>query len=466
MIDKQLFTVFCLFNLLNISFRFFYWERMSAMNHQQRREQKLNLLNTMYDEDLCDVTFIIGKERTQFQANRVFLASISPVFKAMLYGKMLESKQNSEIEIVDVEATAFEQILRYSYCNNPHLTPKNIIAIRTICEKYQISLISDICDGYFKNCIKKDNVCLLLSQSIEAKLECYVTIIQQKLMEISGIGSHANEIIKSSAFLELTLNAMIIFLQSDALHVQEEDLWEAVQKWAHYQSSDKTTEDSEQKNQEHEIDLVPDPDVRLALMKSVAPFIRFGLMDGEYFAKTVKPSNILSLQEVTDVACYILANDPNAQCGEFSTKSRQPGIHELEYALSMSSCCPQTFTDYTLLSNADYLDTGCGTKRQINPWIEFIFAGEVDVREIHIGPPAKDMPGEWGVQYLNNANLEYLGKNGVWNSLWTIGMNYEIAHKKEFKIRTRAMRIINHSKNECYLGIGCFKVFGFSNKRY
>ena len=140
-------------------------------------------------------------------------------------------------------------------------------------------------------------------------------------MEMSGIGMHANDIIKSSEFLQLTLNAMVIFLQSGALHVKEEILWEAVQKWACYQSSHKTMEDSEEIKEEPEIDLIAS-DVKLALLKSVAPFIRFGLMDGEYFAKQVKPSNILSLQQVAVVACYILSNDSDAKCGEFSTKSR------------------------------------------------------------------------------------------------------------------------------------------------
>ena len=41
---------------------------------------------------LNDITFIIGKEEIEYGANRIFLTAITPVFEAMLYGNMKESK--------------------------------------------------------------------------------------------------------------------------------------------------------------------------------------------------------------------------------------------------------------------------------------------------------------------------------------------------------------------------------------
>ena len=50
------------------------------------RDQADNISNLLNDDKFCDVTFIIGKEAREFKLNRIFLAAISEVFKAMLYG--------------------------------------------------------------------------------------------------------------------------------------------------------------------------------------------------------------------------------------------------------------------------------------------------------------------------------------------------------------------------------------------
>ena len=39
----------------------------------------------------------------------------------MLFGQMLESQLNAEIEISDIEPDAFKSVLKYCYCNDPEL---------------------------------------------------------------------------------------------------------------------------------------------------------------------------------------------------------------------------------------------------------------------------------------------------------------------------------------------------------
>eukprot|EP01083_Nonionella_stella_P026648 73411_1 len=100
-----------------------------AYDQTVQSKQCANLLNVLNRSEFTDVTFLVGnnEQKTSFKANRLFLASISPVFKAMMYGQMQESKPDAEIEINDIEPNAFESVLKFSYCNNPELTPDNII---------------------------------------------------------------------------------------------------------------------------------------------------------------------------------------------------------------------------------------------------------------------------------------------------------------------------------------------------
>merc|ERR1712154_519199 len=112
------------------------------------------------------------------QTHRLLLASISPVFEAMLFGKMKESEHNSEIEILDIEPNAFRNVLKFAYCNDPELTPDNIISIRQICDKYQVSLLSIICDRNFEQFITPKTVCSLLTKSLNAKNERYTNMIK------------------------------------------------------------------------------------------------------------------------------------------------------------------------------------------------------------------------------------------------------------------------------------------------
>ena len=57
------------------------------------------------------------------------------------------------------------------------------------------------------------------------------------------------------------------------------------------------------------------------LLKELCPFIRFGLMNGEYFVKKVKPLNILTNEEIMDILSYYQCKN-DEKCGKFSIIQR------------------------------------------------------------------------------------------------------------------------------------------------
>ncbi|CAM0951041.1 unnamed protein product [Alopecurus aequalis] len=63
-------------------------------------------------QEFTDVSFDVGGE--SFSAHRLMLAARSPVFRAELYGRMIESKMVS-ITVEDMEASTFRSMLHYMY---------------------------------------------------------------------------------------------------------------------------------------------------------------------------------------------------------------------------------------------------------------------------------------------------------------------------------------------------------------
>merc|ERR1740123_3005895 len=95
------------------------------------------------------------------------LSAHSPVFDAMLYGKMKESEPNSTIKIPDVRCDGFSAMLKFVYCNNPELNEENVMAVRHVADKYQISPLIELCDIYVSKNINVTNACLILDPTVE-----------------------------------------------------------------------------------------------------------------------------------------------------------------------------------------------------------------------------------------------------------------------------------------------------------
>eukprot|EP01083_Nonionella_stella_P259232 885345_1 len=315
------------------------------------------LLDVLNKNKFTDVTFLIGPNQVEFKANRVFLACQSPVFEAMLYGSMQESQPDSEIQIHDIEPDAFQVVLNYCYMQNPSLTSHNIIALAQIADKYQIKGLSLMCKDYFPNILNIDNICTMLHQSVNAKLDSYVTKCENAIT--NKFGKHAPEMVQTIGFVSMNVAAMKIVLKLDALAITEDDLWDAVLKWKEYQISCDDDEDDlntlsnprKRKGDFMTDSVVPHKKQRLndaqncnnhnnntcsksnegkvddedesglQLLKEVCPFIRFGLMSGQYFVKQVKPLNCLTDKQMNAILCYYQC--PEETCDVFNVKPRK-----------------------------------------------------------------------------------------------------------------------------------------------
>ena len=292
-----------------------------------KNEQMNNISNILQKDKFTDVTFMIGTDQTQkeFRINRIFLAAISNVFEAMLYGNMMEGKRNAIIKINDIATEGFESVINYAYLKNPQINISNICAVKHICRKYQIIKLSKICDDNFDTFATINLFCKLFNDSVKYRLDDYVTKCKQMIK--NKYGMQIVDILKQG-YLELDLNTILILLKMDDLEIKEEELWEFVVTWATFTNKDNLDEIKDiHKHKRRKLSYDQNKnnimnDKTLQLLKQLSPFIRFGLMDGTFFVNKVQNIKCLTNDEIRTISNYILCDRKGIKCGKFSIKQR------------------------------------------------------------------------------------------------------------------------------------------------
>jgi len=101
-------------------------------------------LQTMYSmqkqDELCDVTFVVGKEAKEFRAHKVVCCARSPVFRRMLQPTttMVESK-TGRVELPEMEPEHFASLLEYMYRGDVYLTADNDEQLMLVADAYQMT---------------------------------------------------------------------------------------------------------------------------------------------------------------------------------------------------------------------------------------------------------------------------------------------------------------------------------------
>ena len=403
-------------------------------DHQAKQRQ--NLLNVLNEHQFHDVTFVIGPQKTEYEANRAFFAAVSPVFRAMLYGKMKEGEPDAHVEIDDIDPSAFESVLKFTYCNDPELKESNVVLVKSISQRYQINLLSELCDEIFAQCMNASNFCSLLKQAVDLKLDNYVRRIQGRLM---SLGQDVDSIIKSESFMRKDKSSMQVFLQSDYLKIKEEDLWLAVLQWAkRYYGAGDTDNTSLQTH----------------LLKQVCPFIRFGLMSDKFFVNSVVPTECLSDKEIVDILCYFVCNDK--PCGAFSVKPRARMYASIPYTIESSFGEHSTDDTSVTCRLADKnLKRGFITSPCLNPWIKIKFNEQKRVRNIQLGPHMS-----CGTKYIDDCFLQYSNDGVTWKTLRKTrfeGADSTSIQSITIDVQAKALRI-RSCRKDC-LAVGFLQIY-------
>ncbi|XP_064621360.1 BTB/POZ domain-containing protein 6-B-like [Lineus longissimus] len=262
------------------------------------RERNAMMFN---NELMADVFFIVGQlpdQPRRIPAHKYVLATGSSVFYAMLYGGLADTSK--DIEIPDVEPTAFLNLLRYLYCDEFDPEAETILSTLYAAKKYIVPHLARACVKFLETSLSARNACVLLSQSrLFEEPE-----LMQRCWEV--IDAQAEEALESDGFVDIDYNTLEIVLGRETLNAKEISLFSAGVRWAETECTRRGIEHT-------------DENKRRVLGRALY-LLRLPTMKLDEFANGPAQSHILTLQETNDIFLHFTAqNKPRLP---FPTKQR------------------------------------------------------------------------------------------------------------------------------------------------
>ncbi|XP_039281555.1 BTB/POZ domain-containing protein 6-B isoform X2 [Nilaparvata lugens] len=249
------------------------------------RERNAAMFN---NELMADIRFIVGSPgHTQsIPAHKYVLATGSSVFYAMFYGGLAENKE--EIEVPDVEPSAFLTLLKYLYCDEVQLEADTVLATLYVAKKYIVPHLARACVNYLETSLTAKNACLLLSQSRLFE----EPNLMQRCWEV--IDAQAELALHSEGFVDIDLNTLESVLGRETLNCKEMHLFEAALNWACAEC--------------HRRDLEPSPQNKRQVLGSALYLVRIPTMSLDEFANGAAQLGILTQEETINIFLHFTAH--------------------------------------------------------------------------------------------------------------------------------------------------------------
>ncbi len=239
------------------------------------------------NELLSDVKFVVrqggSKSMKKIPAHKFLLAISSPVFFAMFYGELAETRDC--IDISDCEYESLLELFRFMYSDEVNLNPDNVMQVLYLAKKYMLPSLADKCTEYLGKNLDASNVFHVLpdAQKYEEK------DLVDRCWEV--IDKQADEAVTSDGFVTIEKSVLEELVERDSLTVKEVELFKAVDCWA--------TKECEKQG------LAAEGSVKREILgERIVKAIRFPVMEQKEFAEAVLDCDILTKKELCDMMKY------------------------------------------------------------------------------------------------------------------------------------------------------------------
>ena len=236
------------------------------------------------NDRLSDVKFVAANTNGESESKQVIpahkfiLAIGSPVFEAMFYGELAETKDT--IELPDCDYESLLELFRYMYSDEVNLSGSNVMGVLYLAKKYIVPSLTDKCTEYLKEKLDHSNVFSILPSLLKYEEKA----LEDRCWKVIEYQTEAA--VKSEGFETIERSLLEAIVARDTLAIKEVALFKAVDRWA--------TKQCEKQSLAAEGTIK-----RRILGEEVIKAIRFPLMTVEEFASFVPDSNLLNLDEIT-----------------------------------------------------------------------------------------------------------------------------------------------------------------------
>ena len=234
------------------------------------------------NELLSDVKFVVpvsageSESKKIIPAHKFVLAISSPVFFALFYGQMAETKDS--IELPDCEYESVLELFRFLYSDKVNLSGSNVMQVLYLANKYIVPSLAQKCTEYLRDNLTALNVFSILPQA--QKFED--NDLEDRCWE--AIEKQTEEAVTSDEFVTVERSLVEAVVKKEVLNVKEVELFKAVDRWA--------TKECERQG------VNPDGETKRRILgEEIVKAIRFPLMSLKEFASVVIDSDMLSPRE-------------------------------------------------------------------------------------------------------------------------------------------------------------------------
>ena len=277
------------------------------------------------NDRLSDVKFVATKSESKqvIPAHKFILAIGSPVFEAMFYGELADTKDT--IELPDCDHESLLELFRYMYSDEVNLSGSNVMGVLYLAKKYIVPSLTNKCAEYLKEKLDPSNVFSILpfAQKYEEK-----ALVDRCWMVIEN---HTEAAVKSEAFETIERSLLEEVVARDNLSIKEVSLFQAVDRWA-------TTQCEKQ-------GLAEDgPIKRRILGEEMIKALRFPVMTGEEFAVNVVDTNILTSDEVVTLFKYFtVTTSPSPVAFSNTPRGKMTHVADCTSSCRFISCTPTSW---------------------------------------------------------------------------------------------------------------------------
>ena len=239
---------------------------------------------------LSDVSFVLtnsesaaARAKVTVPAHKYVLAISSPVFFAMFYGDLAETKDS--IEISDCDSESFLELMRHIYCDEEKLTGNCVMEVLYLAKKYMIPSLVQKCSRYLEENLCGGNVFMILPYAQKFEEEYLI----RRCWEV--IDLETEEAIKSDPFCTIEKPLLREVLARESLDVKEVELFDAANQWATMDCRRKGITASGGAKRE-------------SLGEDTVFLLRFPIMTQKEFASQVVDKGILLMPEIVGMMKY------------------------------------------------------------------------------------------------------------------------------------------------------------------
>ena len=286
------------------------------------RERTALLINNPL---MSDVKFVIHdsspqskKGREIIYAHKFLLSLGSPVFHAMFYSNMADTRV--EIPLSDCDPRSFVEFLRYLYSDEVHLTSGNVFELLYLAKKYIVPFLAENCCRFLEAELRENNVFRILEH---ARLFSETHLEQRcwKLLE-----AKTSACLQSDGLLWIGHDTLSSLLKRDSLTLVdgESAVFKAAKRWAAANCKARGFDPTGEKMRR--------------VLRDAVYLIRFPMMPPRLFGEIVVPTGILTEEEVLQVYLFHKQGavaDPDMK---FSSIPRGPLLQSQTSKTELSRC--------------------------------------------------------------------------------------------------------------------------------